>query len=274
MTVIDKDSKTAIEYATIQYYKNNSYVNGSYSDIHGIFSLLKNSDKIIISCIGYKTLTHESNSKSTVIELEKNIYSLEEVVVGNKKYIAGNIDKKKTKMVGLSMGLETGSYIKNNFKKEFKVKSLKFKVNKVKDDVKYRIHFYSFKKDTLVPNIELTTKNKINTLTKNTKGIIEINLENENIIFPLEGIYITLECLSGENVPDNKYFLSKKEAIFSIEAYKSSNFEFVSRNSLKGVGWINVNEWLPRNYKDTFGKDYDIGLLYVPTFGLDLIEVE
>lgn len=274
MTVIDKDNKTAVEYATIQFYYKNNYVNGCYSDSNGLFSLPKNSDKLIISCVGYKTMIVESINSSTKLELEKNIYNLDEVIVGEKKYIAGTINMKKSQLVGLSMGLETGSYIENNFNKELKIKSFEFKVDKVKEDVKYKIHLYTFNKDRLVPDIELTTENKIYILNKNTKGLIKVDLQNENIILPTNGIYATLECLSGENVPDNKYSISKKEAIFSIEAHKSSKFEFVSRNTIKGVGWINHNEWLPKNYKITFGKDYDSGLLFVPSFGIDLIELE
>lgn len=271
--IIDKETREKIEYATILFYNNDKFINGNYSDENGSFIIPKNTNKIIISCIGYNKIDIDDIFQIDTFELEKSSILLDEIILTNTKHKIGNINNKKSNNVGFAKGIEIGSFIKNNFDNEGKIKSIQFKISKLKESIKYRIHFYSVEDNSIIPKYELTKNNTIYELEKGTKGLIDINIENENIIIPKNGIYITLECLSGKSSPRNKYILSKKESVFNIDAHNSSSFDYVIKNTIQGVGWINYNEWLPKNYKATFGKDYDLNLLYVPSFGLELIEL-
>jgi hypothetical protein len=274
--VIDKDTKTSIEYATILFYNSNKFIDGTYSESNGSFILPTGIDKISISCIGYESKIIENviNTDKKIIELEKKAYVLDEIIVSNIVSKIGSINKKKSNDIGVSKGLEIGSYIENNLSKECKIKNIKFKINKIEEDINYRIHLYNSNNDNYLPSDELIKNNIILTLKKGSKGMIVINLEDENIILPKNGFFITIECLSGKTSPKNKYVLTKKETTFNIEAHKSDLHHYVIKNSIKGVGWINYNNWMPNNYKLTFKKEYAKDKLFVPSFGVDLIEIE
>jgi hypothetical protein len=270
--VIDKESKNVIEFATILFYENEKFSNGIYSDINGKFILPNNINKMSITCIGYKNLIIFDTDVNT-IELEKQVVELDEIILTDRTNIIGKLDEEQKYEIGISKGLEVGAFIVNSYSKKAKIKKIKFYINKINFDIKYRIHFYNSKTNSLVPNEELMQNNSIFKLKKNSKGLIVVDIENENIILPENGIYVTIECLDGQISPSNKYILSKKESTFRLKAHKSFLNTYIAKNTIKGVGWLNFNDWIPKNYKLTFNKDYDLNKLYVPTFGIEFIEL-
>ncbi|WP_298153873.1 hypothetical protein [Flavobacterium sp.] len=270
----EQDNRNGIAFATVLFYLDHKLVNGTYCDAGGQYTHPEHFDTIVISCVGYKTLTVEGSTAPDEIVLEKQFYDLEQVTISSKRYEAGYIHKDRMQYVGLSNGSEIGSYIKNTTAKKGRISSVKFKVGKMEKDTEYRIHFYAYEENEFVPMAERSKKNTIHILKKGTKGLVEVTIEDEDIDFPLEGIYVTLECLSGEEIGSYKYYQRKKNAEFSIEAHQSSAFHFVSTNKINGVGWVNMNKWIPENYKATFGTDYEPSILFVPSIGLEVVETE
>lgn len=276
MKVVDEKSRIGIGYATVLFYKEDKLLGGVYSDSIGGFTLPKNIDKVKVSCIGYKELEIEDLEvlNSGQIKLKNDVFELNEVVVTNNVYVLGYLDRKKSDEVRFSTGLEVGVFIENDLGQEAKVKVVKFKVLKTRDNLKYRIRFYECDENHLVPGVEITKSHKIYSLKKGFKGLVEVNVEEENIIISEKGLYVSIECLDGSPISTYKQILSKKESILMIEAHESAKHSYVTKNNIEGIGWVNWNEWLPSNYKLTFGEDFDLKSLYVPSYGLELLELK
>lgn len=273
--VIDKESKLAIQFATIKLLKDNKPVNGYYTDEKGNFNFNFNfasfDNQIIVSCIGYKTQRALIKSSANIIELEQEIFNLNEVVICNKKYIQiGYVDKPKTKsVVGVSTGLEVAVFIENKFDYESKINSILFKIKKTKEKIAFRVHLYKISENELKPEEDLLHNNSIYYIEPKTTGLVEINLSEYNIILPKKGVFVCIEGIGGTNTNTTR----SKENVLKFESHKSSLPIYQERNQLNNVGWVNINEWLPNNYLHTFNKLYDMDELYVPSFGLKVSKI-
>ncbi|OYU84955.1 MAG: hypothetical protein CFE24_03960 [Flavobacterium sp. BFFFF2] len=272
--VVDRATHKAIEYATLVFYQKGKIIGGQYTDAAGYFTAPSQFDQLVVSCMGYVTQTLVDKDR-LFISLEPSTFQLDEVIVKpNRTFEAGTIYQKKFKWVGLNNGLELGVYIKNESGRRGKIQKVQFKVGKVSEDITYRIHFYTYTTKPLTPGTELTHSNALRILSKGTTGLVEADVEDENVIFPLEGVYATVECISGTPISDYSGYLVGKKAMFCLESHRSSLFDFLSINKLNGVGWVNVNEWWPINYEMTFNKELDRKQQFVPTFGLLVKEVD
>ena len=93
--IIDSISQEPIPYVTIQF-KNR----GVISNEEGRFSLLLNNsikatDSIIISCIGFETISRPLNQfQDSIIYLKPKAIELKEIVLTNKQYTAEEIIEK------------------------------------------------------------------------------------------------------------------------------------------------------------------------------------
>lgn len=271
--VVDKESRLAIQFATIKLLKDNKPVNGYYTDEKGNLDLnIANFDnQIVVSCVGYKTEKVILKSGTNIIELQEEIFNLKEVVISNKKHThIGYIDKPKAKsIVGVSTGLEVAVFIKNEFDYEVQINSIQFKVKKTKERVAFRVHLYKISENELKPDEDLLYINSIYYIEPQTTGLVEINLSEYNIILPKKGVFVCIEGIVGINTNTTK----SKQNVLKFETHKSSLPIYQERNQLNNVGWVNINEWLPNNYLHTFNKLYDIETLYVPSFGITVSKI-
>ena len=81
--IVDTQTKLPISFATVSY-KFGSDTRGVVADVHGNFSIPhKNIQQITVSCLGYipKQIADISIHNPLIIELEENIFLLDEVVV-------------------------------------------------------------------------------------------------------------------------------------------------------------------------------------------------
>ena len=147
-----------------------------------------------------------------------------------------------------------------------------FNIKKTKSKIAYRVHLYKPSSDKTYPNIELLNKNNINYIEPNTKGTIEVDLRDYDIIFPKEGIFVGIEGLEGNNLDET--FSRNKKNILQFEVHQSDKQIYFEKNTLKRIGWININKWLPEDYLKTFKKEYNKEKLFVPSFGLILNKIE
>jgi hypothetical protein len=276
--ILDYDTNESIPFATIQFNNDeNKTIFSTYSNELGFFNPKLNStySTINISCMGYEAITINNNEfNKDIYYLKKNVIELKEVIVSSKDKIkVGYLNNKKTSdKVGVSIGLEVAVYISNDFEYETKINSILFNIRKTNSRVAYRVHLYKPSSDKTYPSIELLNKNNINYIEPNTKGIIEVNLSDYDIIFPKEGIFVGIEGLEGNNLDET--FSRNKNNILQFEVHQSDKQIYFEKNTLKRVGWININKWLPEDYLKTFKKEYNKGKLYVPSFGLKLSKIE
>lgn len=270
--VIDNNTNLPVQYATLQIYDTGKFIAGFYSGEDGFINILDefNFNEIKISCIGYETIVVPKNQY--IIKLNQNVTILEEVVVTNKDFLnLGFINNQKSKnIIGVSDGLEVAVFINNEFDYPVKINSIQFNVKKIKSRVAYRIHLYKKSENNLYPKEELLIDNKIEYLEIDTKGLVNVNLSEYNIILPKEGVFLSIEGIGGNNTTSTK---SKKNLI-QFETHISELEIYQERNYKNNIGWININKWLPDNYKKTFNKEYDKRKLFVPSFGLKVQKID
>lgn len=270
--VIDNETSLPVQYATIQIYDAGKFVDGFYTDDNGSIEISTPLvfNEIKISCIGYKTITLKK--EQSVIRLEQNPVHLEEVVITSRNLLElGYIKNKKSKnTTGVSEGLEVAVFISNKYNFPVKINSIQFKVEKIKSKAAFRIHLYKKSENNLFPQEELLHDNKIQYLEPDTNGLVEVDLSDYNIILPKDGVFVSIEGIGGNNTSTTK---SKKNLI-QFETHSSELEIYQVRNYKNNVGWVNINKWLPKNYMETFNKEYDKRKLYVPSFGLKVVEIE
>lgn len=276
--ILDIETNESIPFANIQFNNNeNKIIFSTYSNELGYFNSKLNStySSINISCMGYETITINNNElNKDVFYLKKNVIELKEVIVSSKDKIKiGYLNEKKTAdKVGVSIGLEVAVFISNDFEYDTKINSIIFNIKKTKSKIAYRVHLYKPSSDKTYPNIELLNKNNINYIEPNTKGTIEVDLRDYDIIFPKEGIFVGIEGLEGNNLDET--FSRNKKNILQFEVHQSDKQIYFEKNTLKRIGWININKWLPEDYLKTFKKEYNKEKLFVPSFGLILNKIE
>ena len=220
--VFDKASKKGIPYVSV-WLKNSTI--GTYSNEQGLFNLDlkaaqngKNSDTLVLSCIGYKDFYYNIllNKKDTIyLDATEEILS-EVVVKGSKnpqKYTVGHHKAKAKSGIRGSNGSIVVVFVPNTTNSEKRIINVIIPFRKVQDiedvyftDVKethkilhkgegrFRLKLYHKSTSEMLPDKEFLISNKIYHVDNYKKNII-INLENENIFMPKEGIFAGVEWL-------------------------------------------------------------------------------
>lgn len=247
ITVLEQGSNVAVPYATVVFYKDDMIFFGDYTNDFGEINFQKEYDFINISCLGFETRKVFKNQiENNVIFLNKINIQLEEVVLTNNKqeFIAIGENKRKKSFSG-SFAFEKGSevvqFIENKLKKTTKINSFAFVTEKVKNKVAYRVHLYKrIQNFNATVDIEIPTLNTIYYLEKDSNGLVEINLSQYDIDFPLEGIYIGLESLGTiDNNGQYQEYTSIKQWV-QIQYQYSKNARTHQRHLfLKGT-WFDV----------------------------------
>lgn len=272
--ILDTVDKTPIPYVNLICYSNNQIIYGNYSDEKGIINIPQNIivDSMKISCVGYDT--KKINEVQKKIYLNKKLTILKEIIIYPKesKKIGYSNEKLTSNFISISKGIEICAFIENSEKKEYKIESILFNVKKTKNNIKYRVHIYKQSNNNLSPGIELTNVNIINEIEKNTKGIIEVNLSEYNIILPLEGVFVSIEGIDGFG-NELKSLKEKNEFTLELNVFKTESEIYQFKNHFNTTGWVNYNKWLPENYYTSFKKKYDKTKLYAPAFGLKVSEI-
>ena len=210
--------------------------------------------------------------KNLVIFLSKINIELEEVVLTNNKqgFITIGENKRRKSFAGgfaFVKGSEVVQFIENKLNKITKINSFAFVTEEVKNKVAYRIHLYKrLQNFNATVDIEIPTLNTIYYLEKDSNGLVEINLSQYDIDFPLEGIYIGLESL-GTIDNDGQYqeYTSIKQWV-QIQYQYSKNARTYQRHLfLKGT-WFDVFQ---RDKTESKKRGYgDLKLINEPYFFL------
>ena len=265
ITVLEQGSNVAVPYATVVFYKDDMIFFGDYTNDFGEINFQKEYDFINISCLGFETRKVFKNQiENNVIFLNKINIQLEEVVLTNNKqeFIAIGENKRKKSFSG-SFAFEKGSevvqFIENKLKKTTKINSFAFVTEKVKNKVAYRVRLYKrIQNFNGIADIEIPTLNTIYFLEKDSNGLVEINLSQYDIDFPLEGIYIGLESLGTiDNNGQYQHYTHADQCVYIQYQYSKTARTYIRHLFLKG-SWYDVFQ---RHKTD--GKKYDHGDLKV-----------
>lgn len=223
-TVKDNISEEALIYANLSFLKVNQ---GVSTQENGEFKLdisKHKNDTLLISYIGYhsKKIAVSSllnNDASEEILLQKNQEAIDEVILSVKKARYTSVKKLGFSRKGAftssqPYGSETVSWIKNERRTLGKLKQLKIYFKKMESEI-YETHtayilvkFY--KAYAFGAPGELIQYQPIILKPENKTYPIRINLEEANILFPKEGVFVGFEVIqpSYENPKSSMYVMS------------------------------------------------------------------
>jgi len=187
-SIINNTTRQPIEYANIGLLEKGV---GTVCNSLGKFELIVPNDllndSVIISCLGSETETRKindikNNTTGLIIELKPISKVLQEITILASRQVSlgykpnGNQVNGFFKATGL--GLEGGTLIQNNGQ----VTLTQFNLNILKipfDSLKFRVNFYSVKKDK--PFTKINLKDIIFTISKADTGLYSLPLVNKNI---------------------------------------------------------------------------------------------
>lgn len=254
--LLNKSSKKVIPYASI-YIKNSK--TGTSSDLEGKFSISIDSvDTLMISSVGFKALELPFAKIKDTLKMEYDIQQMSEIVVRPKrekggwfpeKNILGNISNAFF-TVNIWMGSGGNAFqIARLFKYEPKYRFTPY-IQKITlntwsrvDNAIYSVKLYKVNKDGF-PGTLINSKTIIgNAKNRMRKSII--NLEEYNIRFPREGLFVAIDYInieSNRSLKDSDYsFLYddyKYEYSPSIGLKHSEKFELYQYDYKKGKWYI------------------------------------
>ena len=207
-TTIKDKSGTGIPYASM-VFRNTQL--GTYADSVGkinlSFTKIK-TDTLVISAIGYKDKIFNFNDLPKIIILEDDIETLQvaEVNSRKKRTYQKSIGEKKRNFIKFrnstmrgNKGVQYAFFLQNIEGKEGIIKNIYFNLDndrKVKG-TKIRVRLYSRASNKKSPDKDLVDKSIVVDVT--SSGILKVDLEQYNIVFPIEGCFLGLDLLGNGN---------------------------------------------------------------------------
>ncbi|WP_136669127.1 carboxypeptidase-like regulatory domain-containing protein [Flavobacterium sp. H122] len=170
---------------------------GTTSDEDGSFYLPVKEDKVLIfSAIGFEKVFIKS-SEAALVKMKSMTYELNEVVV---------LNKKETKEVEIGMPTSFSQAFENGPKTDARFFPYNAKVKKNRyikkvsiftennlETATVKIHFYAVNSEGL-PGEELLSKDLIVQVKKGSRKTY-FDVSNRNIVFPREGLFVSVERL-------------------------------------------------------------------------------
>ena len=201
---------------------------------------------------------------------------LKELVINSNQTVDIGYSKTKQKKIKSSLGIDKFAqmavFIENPFKTAVVITSVSFNVFSVTGRPAYRLHLYKKQKEKSIrgediPGEDILFKNVTYFLEENTKGLVEIELE-EGIEMPAEGVYVALEGLGSydENGrADNNGFIPEMFQTFEpIYCYNYDSFK-------RSIGWVN-NCQLIRRHEKAMNTSVSKKNFLAPSFGLTVFK--
>lgn len=264
VTVNNMDINTPIPFASVIYNHNQ----GTYANEEGTFYLPeKAGDSLIVSAMGYTTLTIATKSVQNIIQLQPNVVSLDEVVLTHKKPKTKEISVRRINNMFPSHMLggynSIGSIITpkksslQNSTTFVEALTLYFaKVNEkhtIKDSLEYiktvvRINCYTVK-DSL-PDTHIYQSNPIY-INSYKQDQLDLNLEDSFIPFTETGLAIEIETLGLYNLK-TKQFLETQELLLrpqlsenkSKDLKCNSYYKRINYNNSKSYEYVDMNNFI------------------------------
>lgn len=273
VSVIDATSKNPVSFASITYYQNNNIITGDYADNKGQFNLNGHDfDALEISCIGFETKRINKVDVTENIFLKEVPMTLNEVVINSNVTVDIGYSKSKRKNIKSSWSIgkfgQMAVFIENPFKTAVVIKSVSFNVFSVKGRPAYRLHLYKKQKEKSIrgediPGEDILFKNVTYFLEENTKGLVEIELE-EGVEMPAEGVYMALEGLGSydENgsAKNNGFIPEMFQTFEPIYCYNYDTFK-------RSIGWVNNCQRIKSDEK-AMNTSVSKKSFLAPSFGL------
>jgi hypothetical protein len=270
-----KDFKTKKElpYATINFLQKNK---GLYTNERGVFLLPEiKSDSIEISYIGYDSLKFKASKIKDTIFLRQSSIILSEIEINtgkSKEKVIGYIRKKKNLSWHIKKKTELATLIRyNKYYKDAYIKKIFIPISKEGGIKKgniwesdfpdfrsvFRVHLYSNSEGK--PNKSVLKNSILIECDQNSSNILEIDITDEFIKFPKEGVFVGVEMIG---VLDNNGSISNNKSSilpsFKFTKKKEKNISSISYIKIIFLGnnWISI-----KNRKDfTHVSEYNMAV--------------
>ena len=250
-TIIDNTTRLPIEYANIGLLEKGV---GTVCNSLGKFELLVPDDLVnnllVISHLGYETTKLKinelkSNSTGLKIELKPTSIILQEITVLASRQVSLGYKPNGNKVTGFfkaaGLGLEGGTLIQNNGQ----VSLTQFNINILKipfDSLKFRLNFYSVKKDN--PSNKINLKDIIFTISKADTGLYSLPLVKENIQVT-DNFICTIELIElfGQSAENAEFLFSaipNKDGFIYKKTISLGSWERIKKYSL--CFWLTGNK--------------------------------
>lgn len=170
---------------------------------------------------------------------------LKELIINSNVTVDTGYSKSKRKKIKSGLGIDKFAqmavFIENPFKTAVVITSVSFNIVSVRGRPAYRLHLYRKQQEKNIrgedaPGDDILTKNKVYFLEENIKGLVEIDLAEEGIEMPADGVYVALEGLGSYDENGRAYnngFIPEMFQTFEpIYCYNYDSFK-------RSIGWVN-----------------------------------
>jgi hypothetical protein len=255
VVIFDKINKQPVAYSSIKFIGSK---NGIYADENGTFDLSKIiSDSIQISNLGYLTSKLKTSELNDTIYLIQNSEILSEIIIKTGNYFDKSIGyKNKKSPLSWFINPKTELSTLINYKKELKncfIKKIHIPIGKERTDFNqkkitksnfnnvFRVNLYTNNNNK--PGKSLLKKPILIECNQDSKEVIDIDIENEFIKYPDEGVHIGVEMIG--KLDANKKIIDTKTSILpSFKFTKQKEKKIISNSYIKmkffGNDWINL----------------------------------
>ena len=261
--VLDSLTKEPIPFPLVSTAKEHS---SFYANVNGIFELQGNFnyEKVEISCLGYEPYIKKINILPDTIFLKPKIEHLKEIVIQN--------TSTKFKKIGFLKKSNLDWFI--NSKTQIgiliipKKANIESKIEKINIPITKKIMKYHnrpfksvFKINTYTnkngfPNTSISEKPFIIKCNQDSEKIVTIDISNEQVYLPKEGLFLTIEMI-GE-IDEKGNILELKNPLPAFKFSSKSPSGFLYKQYYKTVS---SNEWRVLDFKKLpFKKEFGLAI--------------
>lgn len=273
-TLVDKDSQP-IEFANVLFYKDHSFVDGTYATTKGEVFSQSNFDKVVISHLSYNDTTINREDITDVVALNSNKAMLDAVTITSGgdlpfSYIGEELIRKSntSMLVEKRLSLRILMLFNPEDKEAKRLKSFVFHATRKKKHEPFYVKVVFFENNEGVPGKQLPAE-IIASVVKQKNNRIVIDIEDENIMLPTTGLFVGIELIGTEDdlslkevdLSDRESFLELKVNLVDINNSNATLFQ--SFLSTESNGWVSY---------DDFFEGFNEDEILVPIFGVEVFD--
>ncbi len=265
--VVSLQTKEPVPYANITYLKNGSISGGTYTNSEGwaLLDLEEGITDIEVSHLNFKTFQVHVADIEELIHLDDNPQVLQEVTLNfpsEPKVVFAGVERlRKRHTMGAYQGFEWITLIHNDFVEEKRIKSFVFHTKRWsrKRSLAMKVIFYRNHNNT--PGEKLPVE-VIFELDRKMKKEAIIDLQSENLLLPVEGVFAGVEwigCPYDKDVDDDdRQSCSHSMVYVPMDEEQIKDHPTFSRYRYRSKEWR---------------SEYPVlGYYPVPAFGLEIYE--
>ncbi len=241
--IADAETKEVFPYVTVIFLKEQK---GIYTDEQGRFIVpteYHEKDSILLQMMGYHDLRTIIASLSGTVYLTPKTYVLNEVVIRPLKVhtrIVGDLKKRRREVFGRWYDKASGkpvfdptiiaTYVSSNKYQLCPIEKLYYRYQVQDKSVSFivRPQIYSVTSDGK-PGVSLLNKSQV--IELRGQGILEVNIRDEWISLPPEGIFVAMEIIQEINNKSEESSHEEPFPIFPVTSRKLETF-FIDINKI------------------------------------------